>query len=165
MRNCSCGFNDILNTYGRLLLFVFVKPVCIKSLVWLAQSVCTYLYCMYVYFIMCVSSSFCWFLWQAVANTGLLRRKNHFYLNSGVISGEMRYLLTEFSLGARAKTDVRKVNPRPPKVSVTVAPSVVSKNPNTKLTQVGWGGQSSPSCLHFVCVCVFWFQCFMVDLG
>ena len=49
----------------------------------------------------------------------------------------MRYLLTEFSLGARAKTDVRKVNPRPPKVSVTVAPSVVSKNPNTKLTQVG----------------------------
>ena len=49
----------------------------------------------------------------------------------------MRYLLTEFSLGARAKTDVRKVNPRPPKVSVTVAPSVVSKNTNTKLTQVG----------------------------
>lgn len=55
----------------------------------------------------------------------------------------MRYLLTEFSLGARAKTEVRKVNPRPPKPSVTVAPSVVSKNPNAKLIQVGGDGEKN----------------------
>ncbi|XP_070180772.1 uncharacterized protein [Littorina saxatilis] len=51
--------------------------------------------------------------------------------------GEMRYLLTEFSLGSRAKTEVRKVNPLPPRPSSAPAArtTLVSRDPNTKYTQ------------------------------
>ena len=59
------------------------------------------------------------------------------YLYCCVASGEVRYLLTQFSLGSRAKTDVLKVNPCPPKASLTAVPSALSKDSDVKLIQVG----------------------------
>ena len=50
-------------------------------------------------------------------------------------AGETRYLLTEFSLGSRAKTTARKVNPQPPPSTTTHSARV--EDLSTQHVQVG----------------------------